>query len=206
MRHEVPIQFVIFDLDETLIEFRPQRRLSYLSTLTGIEPQRLHAAIWGSEFECNAEAGAYADPDEYLAEFNRRIGYDLSSEHWIAARREAMQLRPEVLAIAQRLRRTVDLALLTNNGSLLKRSLPQLLPEVCELFGERTHASYEFNARKPDVVVYQRLLVRYGIAPAAAVHIDDAPEYVNGARTAGLNAIQFSSAEALNESLRQYGL
>ncbi|HKE92768.1 MAG TPA: HAD family phosphatase [Povalibacter sp.] len=201
-----PIRFVIFDLDNVLVQFQPQRRLDYLASLTGLTPQHLHDAIWGSDFESAAEAGAYADPDAYLAEFNRRISLQISVEQWIAGRRAAMQLRPEVLGIARELQGRVGLAVLTNNGSLLKRSLPELVPEVCALFGTSAHASYEFNSRKPDVAVYQRLLQRYGVDPASAVHIDDDAEYVKGAIAAGLNAVTFHSARELRESLPGLGL
>ena len=201
-----PIRLVIFDLDEVLVHFRPQRRLDYLSGLTGIAPEILHRAIWGSPFEPDAEAGAYADPDEYLAEFNRRIGYRLSKQQWIMGRRVAMRLRPEVLEVARSLQGQVELALLTNNGSLLKESLPLLVPEICAVFGDRAHASYEFKARKPDVAVYRRLVARYGIPPEQALHIDDNPEFVNGAIAAGVQGIIFRTLPELVDTLSALGL
>ena len=198
-----PLRLVIFDLDDVLVHFRPPRRLDYLHAITGLPREHLHESIWASDFEPAAEAGAWPDPDDYLDEFNRRLGSRVTVQQWIEARRAAMELRPDVLEVARSLRGRVDLALLTNNGSLLKRSLPDLVPDVCEVFAPRVHASCDFNARKPDPVVFTRLVDRYGIAPVQALHIDDSVDYVNGARIAGLKGVVFHDVRSLIEALGQ---
>ena len=68
---------IVFDLDETLIDFVPARRLNYLANLTGLAQERIHASIWGSDFEHSAEQGAYATGEAYLAGFNERLGFEL---------------------------------------------------------------------------------------------------------------------------------
>ena len=195
---------IVFDLDETLIDFVPARRLNYLANLTGLAQERIHASIWGSDFEHSAEQGAYATGEAYLAGFNERLGFELTRDQWVAARRAAMRVRPDVVAVAAELRSHFELALLTNNGALLRESLPVLVPEVCALI-HRLHASCDFGARKPDPEVFARLVRRYGIAPARALFIDDHEEFVVGARGAGLAAIHFQSAAQLRASLQAMG-
>ncbi|MBB6092850.1 putative hydrolase of the HAD superfamily [Povalibacter uvarum] len=197
------LRLVVFDLDDVLVHFRPPRRLDYLHALTGLAREHLHESIWASDFEPAAEAGAWPDPDDYLDEFNKRIGYRVTVQQWIEARRAAMELRPEVLDVARSLRGRVELALLTNNGSLLKRSLPDLVPDVCEVFAPRVHASCDFNARKPDPIVFTRLLEHYGVSPEQALHIDDSLDYVNGAIAAGLKGVVFHDVHSLIEALGQ---
>jgi HAD superfamily hydrolase (TIGR01509 family) len=199
-----PFDLIVFDLDETLVDFVPARRLEYLANLTGLAPERIHASIWGSDFEHSAEQGAYASGDAYLAGFNEHLGFELTRDQWIAARRAAMRVRHDVLALATELRQHFELALLTNNGALLRESLPVLVPEICTLI-HRLHASCDFGARKPDPEVFTRLVRRYGIAPARALFIDDHQEFVVGARDAGLATIHFQSADQLRASLRAMG-
>ncbi len=74
----------------------------------------------------------------------------MSREQWIKARRQALTLIPGTLEVARKLSQVAGIAMLTNNGSLLKESLPELMPELCGLFSKALHASCEFNARKPD--------------------------------------------------------
>lgn len=205
------IELVIFDMDNVLVDYRLERRLGSLSTLTGLSAEAIHAAIWGSDFERGAEAGAYSTGEDYLRAFNERLarvsaGSLLTRDQWIAARREAMTPRPDVLQLARELRAHVDLAMLTNNGALLRESLPVLVPEVCEIFGERCHATYEFLARKPEPVVFQRLIARCGVQASAALFIDDDLQFAEGARAAGLRAIHYQGLPQLRTALQQLGL
>jgi glucose-1-phosphatase len=200
-----PFDLIVFDLDETLIDFSPARRLEYLADLTGFPRERIHASIWGSDFERSAEQGAYPTGAAYLAGFNERLGFDLTLEQWLAARRVAMGVRPDVLALVAELKPRFELALLTNNGALLRESLPVLAPEVCELIDRLRHASCDFGARKPDPEVFTRLVSRYAVAPERALFIDDHDEFVEGARRAGLATIHFQSAAQLRASLQALG-
>ena len=199
------IDLVIFDLDDVLASLDRPRRLRWLSDLTGRPPEHFNATIWHSQFEPDAEAGAYPTGAEYLAEFNRRSGCSLTREQWVEARRQAMTLIPGTLAIARDLRRRVRIALLTNNGSLLRESLAELVPEVWALFGDACHASCEFQARKPDPEVYERIVARWGVAPERALMIDDEPRNVQGARDAGLQALRFQGPERLKADLAAFG-
>ena len=197
-----PFDLIIFDLDGTLIDFEPARRLEFLANLTGLPRQQIYASIWGSDFENAAEQGAYTTGDAYLAGFNERLGFDLTREQWISARRVAMRARPDVLALVAELKPHFELALLTNNGALLLESLPVLAPEICTLIDRRLHASCDFGARKPNPEVFTRLVQRYGVAPARALFIDDHDEFVAGARRAGLAAIQFESLDQVRGELQ----
>jgi HAD superfamily hydrolase (TIGR01509 family) len=201
-----PVELVVFDLDNVLVDYRLEPRLQYLSTVSGLSVEAIHAAIWGSDFERAAEAGAYVTGEDYLRAFNQRIGFVPTRDQWIAARREGMAARPEVLQLARELRSQVDLALLTNNGALLRECLPVLVPEVCEIFGDRCHASYEFQARKPEPLVFERLVARCGVPASRAVFIDDDREFIEGAVAAGLRAIHYQSVPQVRAALQEWRL
>jgi putative hydrolase of the HAD superfamily len=202
----VPVSLVIFDMDGVLATLDRPRRNRWLSEATGKPPSHFDATIWHSDFESSAEAGAYSDPADYLAEFNRRSGCSLSGEAWIEARRQAMTPLPGILALARELQQVVEVALLTNNGSLLKEGLPELFPEAWAIFGDRAHVSCEFQARKPEARVFHRLLDRYGVVPGQALLIDDDPVNVAGAHAAGLEAILFEDPGSLRQDLRNLGV
>jgi putative phosphoesterase len=199
---EGPPGLVIFDLDDVLASLDRGRRLRWLAGATGKPPDHFDAAIYRSDFEPAAEAGAYPTGAQYLAEFNLRTGCRLNREQWVEARRQAMTVLPGTLAVARDLARVTRIAMLTNNGALLKESLPELVPEVWAVFGDACHASFEFRARKPDPKVYLGLLARYGVAPGQALMIDDSPSNVQGARDAGLQALRFRDPDQLREDLR----
>lgn len=143
-----------------------------------------------------ADSGGYPDPHTYLAEFGQRIGYPVSREEWVEARREAMQPWPEMLSLAARLGSQARIAIYSNNGPLTRATLPDLFPGLCEVFGEHYH-SYEFGMKKPAPASFAKLMERMGTDPARCWFIDDKRSNVIGARMAGLKAHHFRSREKL---------
>ena len=59
---------------------------------------------------------------------------------------------------------------------------------------------------KPDRRIFQILLRRYWLEPAATVFIDDSPGNVEAARGLGLTAVHYTSAGKLRSQLRSLGL
>lgn len=199
------IRLVIFDMDGVLDRYDLNVRLARLSAVTGKTPESIHSAIWDSGFEDDADAGKFS-AEEYLAGFGKRIGAPLSRNDWITARRVAMDPNQDVLMLAADLKRRAEIAVLTNNGFLVKESFDQLFPELPALFGDKLHVAAEFGAKKPDPEVYRRLVSRHGIEPGAAVMIDDKPENVAGAETAGLLGHRYQNFDGLREQMKSIGL
>jgi putative hydrolase of the HAD superfamily len=108
--------------------------------------------------------------------------------------------------IARRLQRDTAIATLTNNGSLLKESIAEILPAAAELFGSAFHASFEFGARKPEPQVFTRMAEHCAVPPARILFVDDDAASIAGARSAGLQARLFRSPEDLAAQLRAFGL
>ena len=59
---------------------------------------------------------------------------------------------------------------------------------------------------KPDPRIYRVFCERYGLAPESCVFIDDNEANVASARKFGMNAIHFTTPEALRAELISYGL
>jgi HAD superfamily hydrolase (TIGR01509 family) len=199
------IRLVIFDMDGVLDRYDLAARLDRLAAATGKSAAAIHAAIWKSGFEDAADAGQFSAA-EYLAGFGERIGAPVSRADWIAARRAAMHPNRDVLALAERLKARAGIAVLTNNGFLVKDAFDELFPELPPLFGERLHVAAEFGAKKPDPEVYRRLVARHGIAPGQAMMIDDKPENVEGAAKAGLAGHRFNGIDGLRREFQARGL
>ena len=195
---------VIFDMDDVLCRYDLGRRLRALSRITGQMPRDIRAALWDSGFEDVADTGGYPDPEQYLREFGHRIGYRLTRDEWVSARREAMQAWPDMLALAKRIGEQARLALYTNNGPMTKAAIADLFPEVAHIFPERYY-SFEFGTKKPDPGSYTLVLQRMGLAPERCWFIDDKRSNVTGARMAGLGAHHFRSREQLLPELEALG-
>lgn len=195
---------VIFDMDDVLCRYDLGRRLRALARITGQTPRDIRAAIWDSGFEDAADSGGYPDPGDYLAEFGKRIGFDISRDQWVQARREAMQPWPDMLGLARGIRTQVRVAIYSNNGPLTKAALDELFPAAAEIFDEHYH-SFEFGLKKPDPKSFVKLMERMGTDPARCWFIDDKKSNVVGARMAGLTGHHFVSYEQLIPEVRAMG-
>ncbi|TYC62373.1 HAD family phosphatase [Rhodobacterales bacterium] len=200
------IRFVIFDMDEVLYDYDHGERLRLLAELTGRPAAEIDEAVWGGPHESRAEAGHPDTAEGYLRQFGDLLGYPIDFDTWALVRKRMMRPRHEVLDLVRGIRSGTDLALLTNNGMMLKAALPVCAPEMLEIFGKCAHVSAEFGARKPDPEIYRRICARYGHAPAETAFVDDKAENVEGALEAGLSGHLYSGPEGLRAYLQSLHL
>jgi putative hydrolase of the HAD superfamily len=199
------IKLVLFDMDNVLCHYDRMARAAYLAQLAGSSPEQVYEAIWGSGFEFLGDNGAL-DAAEYLRGFGERLNYSLSLNEWLEARRHAMPADVAVLEIVGSLAKSVDVAVLTNNTTLVADHIDFLFPELRPLFGTKVFAAAQFKVAKPDPDCFRLCLKALQLSPAAVLFVDDHPANVAGAREAGLFAHHHTTAEALKQALIQHGI
>ncbi len=199
------IKLVLFDMDNVLCTYDRGKRVAHLASLAGSSSERVYEAIWESGFEALSDRGALSAPD-YLRGFGERIGYSLSLDEWVEARRRSMTADPAMLEIAGRLRGSVDIAVLTNNSTLVADHIDTLFPELRPLFGSGIYTSAQFRSAKPDPECYRLCLSALQARPETVLFVDDLAENVAGARDAGLLAHHHTSVETFRQALSDYGL
>jgi HAD superfamily hydrolase (TIGR01509 family) len=199
------IDTVVFDMDGVLSRPHRERRLALLSELSGLPAADIDATIFKSSFEDEAEQGLWS-PEDYLAEFGRRLGCRVSVEQWISARKVTTEPDHQVLAIVRSLVPTYRVGMFTNNPLILRRHFDAVFPEAASLFGDRAVFSAELGRRKPDPAAFLLLADRLGCEPMQMLFLDDDPAYVDGARAAGLHAEACHGHQQLAAHLRAYGV
>lgn len=141
------LKLVLFDMDNVLCDYDRGERVRCLAELAGTTSDAVYKAIWESGFEFLGDSGAL-DAADYLQGFGQHIGYPLSLEEWVEARRRSMKANSAMLEVADRLRETVDIAVLTNNTTLVADHIDTLLPELRPLFGPKFTRRH--SARRPS--------------------------------------------------------
>ena len=66
--------------------------------------------------------------------------------------------------------------------------------------------SCELRIAKPDPEIYRYTCDKLGVPPASALFLDDKPENIAAAESIGMQAIQFTTVEALQAELDRRGL
>jgi HAD superfamily hydrolase (TIGR01509 family) len=196
---------VLFDLDGVLAHYRHDIRVDTLAARTGADPAQVEEQLFGSGLEYATDLGDF-DAEGHVAELASRLGCAVTLDDCLAARAESMAADPDVLALSTAVAAVARVAILTNNGLMLRDHLPALCPPLFPLFAGRVYCSAQYRVGKPDTAVFAACLHDLGIAAADTLFVDDKAENVEGARRAGLHAHHFTTADALRAELRRHGL
>lgn len=187
----------IFDMDNVLYEYRWRDRMEKLTDLTGLDFQELRRRWWHDDGEWKAEAGDPDTGDEYLRLVNEAFDSDITRDQWIEFRKDAMSFRPEVTDAVAFAKEFGQVTLLTNNGILVGEHLSDVAPDLVPLFGEEhMFATAHYKARKPDPVVFERVLNRYDAQGSSTFFVDDTPENLRGAQVHGITTQWFSPSDS----------
>jgi len=194
----------IFDMDDVLYDYDWRVRMAGMTDMTGLSLDELRRRWWNDRGEWAAEAGVYTSGEEYLAAFEKAIGMPVDEDEWVRVRGQAMTAWPESFAAVRRASELGTITLLTNNGALVSKHLRTLAPELVELFGDHLFTSSDYGARKPDPVVFERVLEAYGVAAADAFFADDMRVNVEGAASIGITAHHFREPAALLAAIEEF--
>ncbi|MEP6480903.1 MAG: HAD-IA family hydrolase [Rhodoglobus sp.] len=94
--------------------------------------------------------------------------------------------------------------LLTNNGPLTGKHLAALAPELVGVFGDHLFTSSHYGARKPNPLVFERVLKAYGTLASNAFFADDLQVNVDGAASVGITSHRFTTAADLLAAIEAF--
>ena len=194
----------LFDFDKTLYAYDFRKRLPALARLGGVSQYHLASTWWAAGCERRAEAGAWPTADEYLAEFARVTGADLTLEQWADARKLAMTRIDGSVAALERAATLGTVSLLSNNPSAFAAALPMLAPDVAGVLGENRLVSAELGVRKPDPQIFRLALERFGASAENTFFADDSAANVEGAASVGIHAHLFTTPELLDAAMTEF--
>lgn len=198
-----PHKALLFDLGRVLVHFDfalAYRALeSYCPCLAAEMPKRL----FGTDLVQRLETGRIG-AHEFHAGFSELLGLEMDyarfSGIWTSI--FTHELLPESLieSLAKRYR----LVLLSNTNPIHFEMVRGAYPHL-KHFHDLV-LSYEVGALKPDQAIYRAAVERAGCKPEECFYTDDIPEFVEGGRRAGLDAVQFESHEQLLREFRARGI
>lgn len=71
---------------------------------------------------------------------------------------------------------------------------------------KKKFASHEAGCRKPEPLIYRKVLVAIHLRPEETIFIDDNPLFVRGAKKVGMHALHFKNRDQLIRDLKRKGL
>jgi len=193
---------IIFDLGGVIVHVDHMR---YADTFAGLcgQPAREIRDFICLELHPSYNSGQMA-PQQFFETVETRFGLGIPFDEFAAIYADIFELNEETAGLLQRLKRKYPLCLLSNTDPLhWEYELRKF--EILSVF-DHLVLSFAVDCAKPDPEIYRRALALCDVQPAQAVFIDDVPEYVEGAKAVGLNAIRFLSAAQVERDLKRLGV
>jgi glucose-1-phosphatase len=190
----------VFDLGGVTARFLPERRVAELASRCLLDSGAVRQRLFDSGFSDDCDRGLYTGPEAH-AFVQEALAWRCEYEELCRVWAMAFEPDPAVVRIAERLRDRIPIALLTNNGPLLLAALPESLPDITRCFDPIVF-SFEYRRLKPDPVLFEAVCQQLDTPVELTVLIDDSQTNVEGAARAGLQALRFTSAHALEGMLR----
>lgn len=198
------IRAILFDLGRVIVPFDFSRGYRRLEEHCGIPAAEIPVRLARTDLVPRFESGAIT-ADGFFAEFCAELGLEIAFDDFRSIWTSIFlphTLVPESLVAALAARYRVVLVSNTNpihfemvraNYSLLRHFHSYVL-------------SHEVKAMKPHPAIYARAVAEARCRPEECFFTDDIPEYVAGARAAGIDAVQFQDAAQLERELRARGV
>jgi glucose-1-phosphatase len=201
----IPPRFLYFDLGKVLVNFDVEQMLRQVGAAAHVAPEQVRTALFGNGLMRRYETGLITTADFYRA-FCDEVGCRTDKDVLAAAAADIFTLNLPMLPVAAQLYQAgYPLGILSNTCELHWQHCTRRFRIVAEGFA--VHAlSYRMQAMKPDAAIFRAAADLAGCRPEEIFFVDDIAEHVGGARAVGFDAVQFTSAEALVQDLRQRGL
>lgn len=198
------IKAVIFDLGKVIVPFDFKRGYARLEPICGMAAAEIPTRLWKTDLVQRFERGEI-DPEAFVEELSEqlsmKVGYLDFCEIWNSIFLPET-LIPESMLID--IRRHHKLVLLSNTNRIHFEGIRAGYPHIGHF--DELVLSYRVGAMKPDPKIYRAAIEAAGCRAEECFFTDDIPEFVEGARREGIDAIQFQSAAQIREELRARGV
>jgi FMN phosphatase YigB (HAD superfamily) len=198
------IKAVIFDLGRVIVPFDFSRVYAGLAPLCGTPAAGIRETVLQTDLIQQFERGEI-EPREFLSTLSGLLRFETSYENfcsiWCSIFNPETLIQEELLSA---LARNYPLVLLSNTNAIHFQMIRENYPLLRQFHS--FVLSHEVGAMKPSRLIYRRAIEAAGCPPEECFFTDDMPEYVEGARQMGIDAVKFESSAQIEDELRKRGV
>jgi putative hydrolase of the HAD superfamily len=199
------IQAIVFDLGKVIIPFDWQRGFAAFAEFSPYSPEEVRLRIKETGLFNPFERGRIA-PQDLAREIGKALDLDVSLEKFCEL--WSSIFLPETIVpedMLSRLRAAgYRLLLLSNTDAIHYRWVMEKYPIMRHF--DHCVLSFDLGFRKPEPEIYAETIARAGCEADRIFFTDDLAENVEGARQAGIDAVQFQSVPQLERELHSRGV
>jgi putative hydrolase of the HAD superfamily len=199
------IKTIIFDLGGVIVPFDFGLAYKRLHELTGLDVEEVRRRISATDLPERLESGRIK-PEAFAQDLTSLLDLQMDYKAFCDLFSCIFYCRETIVpeSLIRRLKENYRLLLLSNTNAIHFDMLRENYPLLRHF--DRWILSFEVGAMKPEARIYQEAIRHSGCEPGNCFFTDDVPQYVEGARREGIDAVQFRSVEQLESDLRSRGV
>ncbi|MFV1964375.1 MAG: HAD family hydrolase [Pirellulaceae bacterium] len=200
------IRFLYFDLGNVLLTFDQRKAARQMATVAGTTPEKVWDIVFESEMHDRYERGDVSS-QQYYDFFCDQSKTRPDPADLRRAASDIFTLNVPIVPIVAQLKATGNrLGILSNTNDAHWAFVSRGRYALLRNYFEQIVLSHEVKASKPEAAIFEAAIEATHLPPQEIFFVDDRAENVEGARAAGLDAVQFTTAGQLAADLRRRGV
>jgi glucose-1-phosphatase len=203
----MPPKFIYFDLGNVICNFSREREVQQVVEVSGAPAEKVSEVLLGPQgLLWRYETGELSD-EQFYEEFCRATASRPDKQKFQIANAEIFTLNGSIVPLIGHLEDAqFPLGILSNtcpsHWRVVSDGRYAILPAAF-----KTHVlSYEVGALKPERKIYEHAIELARVPAGQIFYVDDVPGHVEGARRVGLDAVQYTTPDALVQDLLKRGV
>jgi len=200
------IKTILFDLGRVLISFDHSIASTRISAFTGSDQADIYNLFFDSDLTADFEEGKIS-PEDFFLKVKERLGVKIGYDDFLPIWNEIFFVTKDnsrVYSLVKSLKGRYNLSMLTNINCLhfdyIKKHY-DIFPAFDRIF-----TSFGLKAKKPNPLIYKKVMDLLGNEPQEIFYTDDRHELVEVARSLGIKAFLFKDYLQLKKDLLQEGV
>ena len=197
---DAPVEVLLFDLGGVVIDIDIGRTFARLAAHGGRDPAHVTSRAAFDEAYRRYERGQVGTAD-YFAYLGRQLELELSDEQWLDGWNAVfVGDMPGIEAVLEQARRRMPIYAFSNTNPVHEAEVFRRFAHLTGYF-DRVFMSPTIQLRKPDREAFDYVVQAIGQPAGRILFFDDLAENVEGARAAGLQAVQVTSPATVGDAL-----
>ena len=199
------IKAIIFDFGNVIGKFTNEIFIGRVSNLTGKSKEEIFELIYKKsglpeKFESGLISG-----QEFFEEISKLCGLKINYEELKDIySKDKFTLIEGMMELIESLKANYKIGLLSNTSEWDFDYMMKTVPMI-KTFDTIT-TSFEVKAMKPDPKIWEEALNKLQLKAEECIYTDDILEYVEAAKSLGINAVQFVGVEKFKSDLKRLNI
>ncbi len=198
------IRTIFFDMGNVLVHFSHEQMCEQIGTLCGRTGTDIRRLLFDSGLQADFERGRLSETDMHR-QLESAVDRPLDFDALRRAASDIFRLNDSIVPVVDALKSQGFRLVLLSNTSVSHLNWVRQQYDVLERF-DHLVTSYEAGAIKPEPPIFEAALAAAQCDPQECFYTDDIAEYVQTARTYGIDAEVFTDTPALAGHLAARGI